>query len=133
MDKRRAYMPVKGKKFDEMTKEELAECGRIGGTRSGESKRNKKTMKELLEVLLSMPLKNKKCYDVDEIKDFAALKGKNIDVQTAILVKQIQNALMGDRQSAEFVRDTAGHKPKDSIDVSGSLPVVIMGGDVLAD
>lgn len=118
---------------DEITPEQRREWGRKGGIASGESKRNKKAMKETLEILLGMPLNKKKVYDVDEIQSFANLKGKNIDVQTAILVKQVQRALAGDLPSAEFVRDTSGQKPKDNLDISGAIPVVISGEDNLED
>ena len=74
---------IKGKKFYEMTKEELSAAGKKGAAASIETKRRKKAMKETLEILLAMPLKDKKYYDVEEIKNFAALKGKNIDGQTA--------------------------------------------------
>lgn len=124
---------IKGKKFYEMTKEELSAAGKKGAAASIETKRRKKAMKETLEVLLAMPLKDKKCYDVEEIKNFAALKGKNIDVQTAIVIKQVQRALAGDLPSAEFVRDTSGQKPKDDLNISGSVPVVISGEDELED
>ena len=124
---------IKGKKFYEMTKEELSAAGKKGAAASIETKRRKKAMKETLEILLAMPLKDKKCYDVEEIKNFAALKGKNIDVQTAIVIKQVQRALAGDLPSAEFVRDTSGQKPKDDLNISGSVPVVISGEDELED
>lgn len=117
----------------EMTPEECAEAGRIGGIRSGEAKREKKKMKEVLQVLLQMPLKKGKVYDVDEIKNFASLKGKNIDVQTAILIKQLQLALSGDRASAEFIRDTSGQKPKEDIKVDANIPIVISGEEGLED
>lgn len=124
---------IKGKNFSEMTKEELSAAGKKGAAASIETKRKKKAMKETLEILLGMPLKDKKCYEVEEIKNFAALKGKNIDVQTAIVIKQVQRALAGDLPSAEFVRDTSGQKPKDDLNISGSLPVVISGEDELED
>lgn len=109
------------------------ENGRKGGIASGEAKRAKKAMKETLQTLLALPVSKKKVCDVEEIQAFAQLKGKNVDVQTAILIKQIQRALGGDLPSAEFVRDTAGEKPGDKVDVSGALPVVICGEDELED
>lgn len=122
------FVPV-----SERSKEELQEMGRKGGIKSGEAKRQKKAMKETLEILLSMPLKKNKCYEVEEIQSFGQLKGKNIDVQTAILIKQIQRALSGDLPAAEFVRDTSGQKPKDDLNISGAMPVVISGEDDLED
>lgn len=117
----------------DFTPEELRENGRKGGIASGEAKRKKTAMKETLEMLLTMPLKDKKCYEIDEIKNFAQLKGKNITVETAILVRQIQRALAGDLPSAEFIRDTSGQKPTNDVNVTGALPVVISGEEGLED
>lgn len=118
---------------DDFTSEERRENGRRGGIASGVAKRKKKAMKETLEILLSMPLNKKKCYEVEEIESFAQLKGKNIDVETAILIKQVQRALSGDLSSAEFIRDTSGQIPTRELNVSGALPVVISGEDELED
>ena len=122
-------MPLK----TDFTPEQRAENGRKGGIASGEAKRRKKAMKEQLEILLAMPLKGNKCHDVEDIKSFAQLKGKNVTVETAILIRQIQRALAGDLPSAEFIRDTSGQAPKNEINMSGTLPVVISGEDDLTD
>ena len=107
-----------GKSFKDMTTKELQEAGRKGGIKSGETQRNKKAMKETLELLLSMPLKNRKLIEPEQIKSFADLNGKNIDIQTAILIAQIQKALKGSVASAEFLRDTAGQRPEDIINLN---------------
>lgn len=107
-----------GKSFKDMTTKELQEAGRKGGIKSGETKRNKKAMKETLELLLSMPLKNRKLIEPEQIKSFADLNGKNIDIQTAILIAQIQKALKGSVASTEFLRDTAGQRPEDIINLN---------------
>lgn len=117
----------------DFTPEERRANGRKGGLLCAEGKRKKKAMKETLEVLLSMPLNKKKCYSVEEIESFAQLKGKNISVETAIVLKQVQRALSGDLQSAEFVRDTSGQMPTKDVSVTGALPVVISGEDELED
>jgi hypothetical protein len=121
-------MPLK-----EFTAEERRENGRKGGIASGEAKRKKNAMKETLEILLSMPLNGKKCHSVEDIQSFAQLKGKNVTVETAIMIKQVQRALSGDLPSAEFIRDTSGQKPTNDLNVSGALPVVISGEDQLED
>lgn len=94
-----------------MTPEQRRENGRKGGIASGEAKRRKKAMRERLEILLDLPMKSGKLKDVEEIKNFAALKGKNITVQDAMMIAQIQKALKGDTTAATFIRDTAGQKP----------------------
>lgn len=112
------------KKFSDMTPEERSELGRKGGVKSGETKRRKKAMKDILGVLLDMPIKPGKAADMEAIKNFAALKGKNITVSEAILIAQLQRALQGNVQSAEFIRDTSGQKPVEDINMSGSLDMV---------
>lgn len=114
------------RQFSEMTPEQRAECGRKGGIASGETKRRKKAMKETLEVLLSMPMKNGKYADIEQIQSFADLKGKNINVEQAMLIAMIQKALHGNVQAFETVRDTVGEKPKDKIDFENALPVTII-------
>lgn len=124
-------MPLENLK--NFTHEERVANGKKGGVASGEAKRKKKAMQETLALLLSMPLNNKKCYDVEEIQSFGQLKGKNVSVETAILIRQVQRALAGDLPAAEFVRDTSGQKPTNELNVSGALPVVISGEDDLED
>ena len=103
------------------TKSEARERGKKGGIASGEKRREKKAMKETLETLLQMPLKSGKSVDLDEIKDIAALKGKNITVQEAIMLAQIQKAIKGDTKAAEYVRDTSGNKLKEGVELSGGI------------
>lgn len=122
-------MPLKR----DFTPEELKENGRKGGIASGEAKRRKAEMKKTLEILLGMPLNGKKCHEVEDIQSFAQLKGKNVTVEAAIMIKQVQRALAGDLPSAEFVRDTSGQKPTNDLNVSGAIPVVISGEEGLED
>ena len=116
--------------FSKMTPEQLRENGRKGGIASGEAKRRKKAMRERLEVLLELPLRDGRSADLDSIKNFAALKGKNITVQDALMLAQIQKALKGDTTAAAFVRDTVGEKPGDKTIISGSVDT---GADKLAN
>lgn len=115
------------------SKEEARERGRKGGIASGKARREKKQMRETLDVLLAMPLKNGKYADVESIRNFAALKGKNINVQEAILIAQVQKAMKGDTKAAEYVRDTIGQKPVDSVDMSMNVPVFFQGEDELEE
>ena len=111
--------------FDKMSPEERRECGRRGGIASGEAKRAKKAMKERLEIILDMPLKSGKGADIEAIKNFAALKGKNITVQDAMMIAQIQKALKGDTTAAAFVRDTAGQNPTQKVEAEVDLDLRI--------
>jgi len=103
------------------SKNEARERGRAGGIASGKARRAKKEMRETLESILAMSMKTGKIVDVDNIRSFAGLKGKNISVQDAILIAQIQKAMKGDTRAAEYVRDTVGQKPTDNVALSGSV------------
>lgn len=109
--------------FSLMTPEERSECGRKGGIASVEARRNKKALKERLEILLEMPINKGKEAHIDDIKNFAALKGKNISVQDAMMIAQIQKALKGDTQAAVFIRDTVGQNPTAKVDLNGSVDI----------
>jgi hypothetical protein len=70
------------------------------GIASGKARREKKAMKDTLETLLSMPLKDGAAANLDDIQSVAAMKGKNITVQEAIMFAQIQKAIKGDTKAA---------------------------------
>lgn len=115
------------------SKEEAKERGRKGGIASGKARREKKAMKETLEALLSMPMKSGKAVDVEAVKNFAALKGKNITVQEAMAIAMLQKAMKGNVKAAEWIRDTAGQKPVDNMNMSMNLPVFFEGEDDLEE
>ena len=117
----------------ERTISEQQKIARKGGIASGKARREKKAMKDTLEALLSMPLKSGKAVDVETIKNMAALKGKNITVQEAIMFAQIQKAMKGDTRAAEYIRDTAGQKPVESMNMNMNLPVFFEGEDELEE
>lgn len=82
------------------TKEEQRAIATKGGVASGEARRAKKTMREVLEILL-------------ESKDPESNK-TNIE---AMMTKAVLKALGGDLKAMEFVRDTSGQKPDTQITV----------------
>ena len=86
-----------------------------GGIKSGEARRQKRTMQEIAKYILTMSLQQGEKHSVEDIQNLAEIKGKNISVDEAILLKQVEKALKGDINSATFVRDTAGQKPVEQI------------------
>ena len=108
-------------KAEDLTSDELRARATKGGIASGKARREKKAMKETLETLLSMPLKDGRATELETIKNVAAIKGKNITVQEAIMLAQVQKALKGDTRAAEYIRDTSGNKAKEEVALSGSV------------
>ncbi len=94
----------------ERTPIERQEIARKGGIASGAVRRQRRSMRETLEELLQLPLRDGALSE--ELTSFAALAAnqKNITVEQALLIKQIALALQGNTKAATFVRDTAGQK-----------------------
>ena len=122
---------IENTSFDKLTAKEQREIAKKGGKASVKARREKKAMKENLQTILAMTLKSGKLADIDTIKNFASLNGRNITVQDAILIKQAQKAMMGDTRAAEFVRDLSGNKPENTLNIDGKIPVIISGEDDL--
>lgn len=88
------------------SKEEARERGKNGGIKSGEARRAKKTMKEMLDYLLEKEIANQKT-------------GEIVTYREAILTSCINKAIKGDVKAAQFVRDTAGEAPINKTEVTG--------------
>lgn len=97
------------------TTEEQQAIARMGGKASGVARRKKRNMQEFASILLGMALKNGEVHTIEDIQSLADLKGKNLTVDQAILLKQAEKALKGDLKSAEFIRDTSGQKPIETV------------------
>lgn len=119
-------------KAEDLTSEELRDRARKGGIASGKARREKKAFKETVEILLSMSMENGEEISVEDITSFKGIKGKNISVQEAILIAQVQKAMKGDTRAAEYLRDTIGQKPTDKIEADFIVPV-FGGEDKLED
>lgn len=98
------------------TREQHSNDSRKAGQASGKARREKKAMRELAQAILSMPVKKgKKTAGIDKAKAVEDLVGKNLTVQEVALLKIAQSAMRGNTKDLEFLRDTAGEKPKETI------------------
>lgn len=103
------------------SKAEARSRGKKGGIASGKARREKRAFKETLETLLCMPMKTGTSMDIEDIQNFAAIRGQNISVQDAILIAQVQKAMKGDTRAAEYLRDTVGQKPSDKLQLDTGI------------
>lgn len=85
----------------ELSKEELKKRQSNGGKKSGEVRRAKKTMKEVLDYLLTKEITNK--------------SGEKKTTIEAICVAQIAQALQGNTKAFKEIRDTIGEMPVQEI------------------
>lgn len=91
--------------FNKRTKSEQREYAKKGGQKSGEVRRQKKTMKETMKALLSLELPESE--GKENLKKLG-FEQEDLNIQTGILMNQVNRALKGDLDSAKFVRDTSG-------------------------
>ena len=95
-----------------LSKEEAKRRGSIGGKKSGESRRQKKTMRETLQDALQIELSSDKLQELGA--DMSLLNGQNT-VLSAIIASTIREAINGDTKAIQFVRDSIGEQPKQEI------------------
>lgn len=83
-----------------------------GAIASVEARRRKKTMREQLEMVLKLQLKNDK---LKEQIHKLGIDNEEINNQMALTISMFQKALKGDTKAYEIIRDTIGEKPIEQI------------------
>lgn len=110
------------------SKEEAREIGRKGGIASGRKRRERRQMREELDLLMSMPLTNTgKPANIEKLRAFEQIEDKNIDVQTAVLVKTVQKYLKtGDPRILRLILEILGEgQLSASAETGGALREII--------
>lgn len=102
----------------ERSPEEVREMGRKGGKASGKARREKKLLKDQINLLLSLPLKDKKAKE--KLKALG-INADNIDNQMAMVISMWQKAIKGDVQAFNTLRDTVGEKPIEEVNVNQKI------------
>lgn len=108
--------------MSERTKEEQKEIATKGGIASGEARRKKKLIKEQLELLLSLPLKDK---NVQRKIEALGVDSDNIDNQMAMIIGIWQKAIKGDVNAFNSIQASVGEAPVTKQEITGNIPVVI--------
>ena len=98
--------------------EELREMTKRGGKKSGEVRRKRKTIREQLEFLMSLPIQDEV---TKEKLEKMGIKSDNMDNQMLMNVSLYKQALKGNTKAIEIVRDTLGEKPVEKLEHSGNI------------
>lgn len=99
------------------TKKEVREMTTKGGKRSGEVRRQRKTQREQLELLMSLPLKNPKA--VEQIKNLG-IEDTEINNQMAMNVAMFNLILKGGKgavQAYNSINDLIGDNEKRKLEL----------------
>ena len=98
--------------LEPLSTEKAREIGSKGGKASVKVRRERKAMREQLEMLLKLPLKNEKLKE--QIADLG-VEVKEIDNQMAMTIALYQEAMRGNTKAYEIIRDTIGEKPIEQV------------------
>ena len=116
--------------FTELTEDEHRKIATKGGIASGKARRRKKLIKEQLELLLSLPIKDE---NVKKKLKQSGIDADNLDNQMAMIIAIWNRALKGDVQAFNSIRDTVGEKPRDVIENINNEQRVVIVNDLGVD
>ena len=91
-----------------------------GGIKSGETRRRKKSLREQMEMLLSLPVQDEQTRDFIES---LGISREEVNNALAITLSMYQEALKGNTKAFELIRDTIGEKPTDRLQIE-ERPVI---------
>ena len=98
------------------TREQHSEDSRRAGKASGEARRKKKAMKEAINMLLSLPLKDEKA---KAYLEYLGFEEEDMDNQLGLVISMYKEAVAkGNVQAANWIRDTAGDKPVEKVEAN---------------
>lgn len=93
------------------TKSEARERGRAGGKASGRARRRKADFRKTLNMLLTAEI------DSEEYKPLLESLGVECTLESALLMAQIKEAMLGNTKAAYFVAQYAGQSEKPEEDL----------------
>lgn len=93
------------------TKSEARERGRAGGKASGKARRRKADFRKTLNMLLTAEI------DSEEYKPLLESLGVECTLESALLMAQIKEAMLGNTKAAYFVAQYAGQSEKPAEDI----------------
>ena len=96
-------------KKGQLSKDEAKRRARTGGIKSAEVRRQKKTMREMLDYLLE--------------KEITTEDGTSATTLEAISIALLKKAISGDVKAFEVLRDTIGQKVSDKHEILAGLEV----------
>ena len=101
------------------TAEERKRLGSIGGLKAKENREAKKNFNELAKAMLELTMTD------EQVTEIIGENAKNIlpdqSVASVMLAKMIQGACEGSFKCAEFVRDSAGFKPRNEVELQADV------------
>lgn len=86
------------------TKSEAREISKKGGQASGEARRKKKSMKQAMNLLLSLPASDENMAILEQL----GIDSDDADNQMLVMVSMMQRAIKGNVSAAQFIASVTG-------------------------
>lgn len=94
-------------------------AGKVGGVKSGEVRRKRRMMRDAARDILN--LSAGKLPSAEELAEVLQAAGvDSATVADALVLAQALKAAQGDTEAARYIRDTAGERPADLLQVSAT-------------
>ena len=106
--------------IEHLSNEEAKKRGRNGGKASGEARRKKKTIKETINLLLTMPVFNDK---MKKQMQELGYTDEELTNQTALVLAIYKRALTGDVNAFNTIADRSGEVIKQKIETA-EVPII---------
>lgn len=99
----------------EQSREEAVKNGQLGGIKSGESRREKKKIKEYLELALDIAIKDK--------------NGNEYTRKEAGVLKLVERYVKGDQKAFDTVVELLGEKPALKQEITNTTPQIVVANE----
>lgn len=107
--------------------EQAVERGRKGGKRSVEVRRERKILKEYMNIILSLPEQDP---DRKALLDSLSINEEDKNIAMSLVLTIFEKAIQGDLRSATYIRNLVEGKPsnriKSRVDLNSSRSEVII-------
>lgn len=108
-----------------MDPEKRKEIQQKGAAVSNERQAKRRSIRDICETLLALELPNKAAITDNEAREMAEKMseetGKPVTVYDAIACAQAAAAMQGNTKAAEYIRDSAGDKPGENVQLNADI------------
>lgn len=105
-------------KMSELTPSQRRANASKAGKASAKARRERMAMRDEARFILGLLVDNGEDYTPEAVKSMAELNGKAITIQTAAMLAVANKAIKGDVKALEYLRDTAGEKPAEVLEIT---------------
>lgn len=103
------------------SKDAQREIQSMGGKAASKKAKEKKALREKLEVAMSMPLRSGRVTSIDAVKNFEDAKDANMTLEDRMIMQIARKAANGDPQIYMLYREELGQRPADRIEATVTL------------